>query len=197
VDENAVRERHAAETNLVLTHVLHPSYRIAVRRAGTVFALAVIATGLLASASAGTTSATGCRAGHLSGRVFDSTGAAGTIILSVTLTNKGTACTMKGFTGLQLVGATKALPTRVLHGGAPDLSPKPSLVRIAHGGSATVLVAFSDVPVGNERNCAAATTLLVRPPGDIHWVNVVVSMQACNHGTLRESPVVAGRRHAP
>jgi hypothetical protein len=170
---------------------------MAVRRAGTVLALVSIVVAAFAGASAGTTSATACRAGHLNGRVFDSTGAAGTIILSIALTNRGAACTTEGFTGLQLVGPTKALPTRVLHGGAPALSPKPSLVRIAHGGSATVLVAYGDVPVGNEGSCAATTTLLVRPPGDIHWVNVVVSMRACNHGTLRESPVVAGRRHAP
>jgi hypothetical protein len=168
-----------------------------VRRTAWLFALAAIVAGVAASASAGKLSAAACRAGQLHGRVFDSTGAAGTIVLSVTLTNGGAACTTRGFTGLQLVGATKALPTRVLHGGAPALSPRPSLVRIAHGGSATVLVAYNDVPVGNEGRCAAATTLLVRPPGDIHWVNVVVSVRACNHGTLRESPVVAGRRHAP
>ncbi len=104
---------------------------------------------------------------------------------------------MKGYTGLQLVGATKGLPTHVLHGGAPAISPRPSLVRLAHGGAATVLVAYGDVPVGNEGRCPPATTILVRPPGDVHWVSVEASVQACRHGTLRESPVVAGRRHAP
>jgi hypothetical protein len=161
-----------------------------------VFALAGIAAALSASASAGQMAAA-CRASRLHGRVFDSAGAAGTIVLSVTLTNSGPACTMKGFTGLQLVGATKALPTRVVHGGAPAFSARPSLVRLAHGGSATVLIAYGDVPVGNEGNCPAATTLLVRPPRDVHWVNVVVAASPCGHGTLRESPVVAGRRHAP
>ena len=95
------------------------------------------------------------------------------------------------------MGATKALPTRVLHGGAPAISPRTSLVRLAHGASATILVAYGDVPVGNERRCPTATTLLVRPPGDVHWVSAEASVQACRHGTLRESPVVAGRRHAP
>ena len=166
------------------------------RRASSVFALAGVAAALSAGASAGQTAAA-CRASQLHGRVFDSSGAAGTIVLSVTLTNSGPTCTMKGFTGLQLVGATKALPTRVIHGGAPAFSGRPTLVRLAHGGSATVLIAYGDVPVGNEGRCPAATTLLVRPPSDVHWVNVVVAASPCAHGTLRESPVVAGRRHAP
>jgi hypothetical protein len=167
-----------------------------VRRASSVFALAGIAAALSAGASAGQTAAA-CRAGRLHGSVFDSNGAAGTIVFSVALTNDGPACTMKGFTGLQLVGAAKALPTHVIHGGAPAFSGRPSLVRLAHGGSATVLIAYGDVPVGNESKCPKATTLLVRPPGDVHWVNVVVAASPCSHGTLRESPVVAGRRHAP
>jgi len=167
-----------------------------VRRASSVFALAGVAAALSAGASAGQTGAA-CRASELHGRVFDSSGAAGTIVLSVTLTNSGPTCTMKGFTGLQLVGATKALPTRVIHGGAPAFSGRPTLVRLAHGGSATVLIAYGDVPVGNEGRCPTATTLLVRPPSDVRWVNVFVAASPCAHGTLRESPVVAGRRHAP
>jgi hypothetical protein len=166
-------------------------------RVAAVLAGVLVAAAVLAAASPGRTSALPCRAKNLHGHVFDSSGAAGTIVLSVTLTNGGAACTMKGFTGLQLVGAVKALPTRVVHGGAPALSPRPSLVRLAHGGAATVLIAYGDVPVGNEGRCQAATTLLVRPPSDVHWVNVQTSIRACGHGTLRESPVVAGRRRAP
>ena len=197
MDEDTIDERHASEANLGFTHGDQPSYGVPVRRVLTVFVLASAAAALLASGSAGLTSTAACRAGQLHGRVFDSSGAAGTIVVSVTVTNGGTACTMKGYTGLQLVGASKALPTRVLHGGAPAISRRPSLVLIGRGGTATVLVAYGDVPVGNEGRCPTATTLLVRPPGDVHWVNVQASIQACRHGTLRESPVVAGRRHAP
>jgi hypothetical protein len=197
VDEDPVDERHSSEPNLALTHGNQPSYGVPVRRVLPVFLLASAAAALLAGASAGQTSTAVCRAGQLHGRVFDSSGAAGTIVLSVTVTNGGAACTMNGYTGLQLVGAAKALPTRVLHGGAPAISRRPSPVLLGRGGAATVLVAYGDVPVGNEGTCPAATTLLVRPPGDVHWVNVQASIRACRHGTLREAPVVAGRRHVP
>jgi hypothetical protein len=155
---------------------------------------AIVAAAAVSSAQGGVPV---CHAGQLRGRVLGSTGAAGTIVLSVTLTNRGSSCTMTGYTGLRLVSGTHSLPTRVLHGGPAVLTSRPLPVRLGDGGRATVLIAYSDVPTGTERRCPTSTAVLVRPPGDLHWLRVNARVQACNHGTLRESPVLAGRRPAP
>lgn len=161
------------------------------------FALTSVAAALLASASAGTVSASACRPGQLSGRTFDSNGAAGTIVVSVTLTNTGSACSMRGYPGLILVHGYTALPTRVLHGGLSVLNQSPQLVVLAHRGAATVLIAYGDVPTGNESRCPTSTGIVVAPPGRLYGLTVPARIQACNHGTLRESPVLAGTRKAP
>jgi hypothetical protein len=70
-------------------------------------------------------------------------------------------------------------------------------VPLAHGGRASILVAYSDVPVGREGRCASATRLAIRPPGQPGRLTVRATVGACNHGTLRESPVLAGLHHAP
>lgn len=156
---------------------------------------------VLAATTAATTSAAGsppaCHAAQLRGRLYNSTGAAGTIVLSVTLTNKGAACTMKGYTGLLLMaGARRPLPTRVVHGGLAILSRKPKLVLVAHHGVASVLVGYSDVPHGSE-HCPTGTEILFRVPGDATWIPVLARTSACAHGTLEESPILAGKHPAP
>jgi Domain of unknown function (DUF4232) len=168
-----------------------------VRRGVTVFALTSVAAVLLASASAGRTSAPACRGGQLNGRVFDSNGAAGTIVLSVTLTNTGSVCSMRGYPALVLMNGNAFLPTRVRHGGLPILDQKPRLVVLPDRGVATVLIAYSDVQSGTESRCRASRAILVAPPGRLFGVTVAARAQACRHGTLHESPVLAGRRHAP
>jgi Domain of unknown function (DUF4232) len=170
-----------------------------VRRAVTVFALASVAAVLLASASAGRTSATACRAAHLRGHLAGTSGAAGTIVLAIELTNTGAACTMKGYAALALFASPlRPLPTHVVHGGLAILNQKPKLVRLAHNGVATILVAYSDVPTGHESRCPKSASILVKPPGRtlLSAVTVKAPAQACDRGTLRESPVLAGRRKA-
>ena len=157
---------------------------------------------VLAATTAATTSAAGsppaCHAGQLRGRLSSSSGAAGTIVVSVTLTNKGAACTMKGYTGLLLMaGARRPLPTRVVHGGLAILSQKPKLVLVAHRGVASVLVGYSDVPHGSEHGCPTGTEILFRVPGDATWIPVLARTNACAHGTLEESPILAGKHPAP
>jgi hypothetical protein len=160
-------------------------------------AAAVAAIAGLAALPAPTASSATCRASELRGSVLDSSGAAGTIALSLTLRNVGPACTLHGYAGLQLRTAAHPLPTRVRHGGLSFLSGPPRLVRLARGGRASILVAYSDVPVGRERRCAAATRLAIRPPGRPGRLTISAAVGACNHGTLRESPVLAGLRHPP
>jgi hypothetical protein len=158
-------------------------------------AVAAIA-GLAALPAPGAPSRT-CRASQLRGALLDSSGAAGTIVLSLTLRNVGPPCTSSGYAGLQLRTATRSLPTRVLHGGLSILNGSPRLVRLTSGGPATILVAYSDVPVGRERHCAAATRVAIRPPGQPGRLTIRAAAGACNHGTLRESPILSGLRRAP
>jgi Domain of unknown function (DUF4232) len=166
-----------------------------VRRAVTVFALSAVAAALLASASAGRTSAAACRAAHLGGHLGGSSGAAGTIVLSIQLTNKGPACTMKGYARLQLMAsARRPLRTHVAPGGLAILNLKSKLVRLERGGAATFFVAYSDVPTGYQTRCPRGTEILVRAPGDQTWIPVLAKTNACGNGSLRESPFVSGAR---
>jgi len=104
---------------------------------------------------------------------------------------------MRGYPGLILVHGYTALPTRVRHGGLSVLNQNPRLVVLANRGVATVLIAYSDVPTGNESRCPTSTGIVVAPPGRLFGLTVSARVQACNHGTLGESPVLAGKRKAP
>jgi len=162
----------------------------------TAFAVAIVAAAAVTTSAAGSTPA--CRAAQLRGRPAGSSGAAGTIVLSISLTNRGTACTLRGYAGLRLmVGARRPLPTSVAHGGLAVLNQRPKTVRLARGTVATILIAYSDVPTGYERTCPSASEILVRVPGDPTWLGVLAHTRVCDHGTLRESPLLAGRRPAP
>ena len=55
------------------------------------------------------------------------------------------------------------------------------------------LVAYEDVPVGNETRCRSGNALLVRPPGSATTVRVKAATTACGRGDLWTSPVLAGR----
>lgn len=158
-------------------------------------AVAIGALTLTGLAGAGRTAT--CTASQLRGRQLDSTGAAGTIVVSVTLRNVGAACTLKGYAGLRLAAHAKLLPTRVARGGLTPLDQKARTVVLGRGGRSTILLAYSDVATGSETSCPRSTAILVRPPGQSRWLSVAVRATACNHGTLRESPVLAGVRHSP
>lgn len=158
--------------------------------------VAAIATTLAATASAGG-SAPACRAAHLRGHLYDSSGAAGTIVLSITLTNKSSLCSLKGYTRLQLMAsARRTLPTHVVHGGLAILNQRPATVLLAHNGAATILIAYSDVTHGAKRSCPTGTEVLVRVPGDQTWLPVLAKTTACAHGTLEESPILLGKHRA-
>jgi hypothetical protein len=137
-----------------------------------------------------------CTASQLKGKLLDSQGAAGTILFSVTLRNSGAACSLKGYPALRIKGAHGLLPTRVVHGGLAVMSSTPKRVKLKHLGRASVLVSYSDVPVGSETSCPRGKALRLRPPGASDWITVRVGTFACGHGTLRESPLLAGVRHA-
>ena len=128
--------------------------------------------------------------------MIDENGAAGAIVLAVVLTNSGRRCAVQGYPGLRLRNPKGPLPTTVLHGGLAVLNRAVRRVVLASGASATVWVAYSDVP-SSSQGCPGASALLVTPPGQRGTVDVVIEGAPCNHGTLRESPLLAGRLHVP
>jgi uncharacterized protein DUF4232 len=132
-----------------------------------------------------------CSASQLRAHVLGSNGAAGTIGVSITLTNTAAACTLKGYAGLRLRNAKGPLPTTVVHGGLAFLRRPQRLVTLARGGKASVLIAYNHVPSGNGP-CPTATRLLVKPPGAAGWVAVALRLDPCRRGTVYESPVLAG-----
>ena len=151
--------------------------------------------GTATAAQAGSTTQV-CKASQLRANRLDSSGAAGTIVFSVTLRNTGAACALKGYAGLRLTKRTGSLPTRVVHDDFGPLDQQARTILLAHNGQATILVAYSDVPTGSAR-CPQSTGLLIRPPGQNRWLQVAVHATACNRGTLRESPVLAGVHRSP
>jgi hypothetical protein len=135
-----------------------------------------------------------CVAGQLTGKVLGSSGAAGTIVVSIVLRNGGPPCTLKGYAGLQMyAGSGRPIRTRVQHGSVPGVSRAvPRLVTLPHRGRATIVIAYSDVPVGNERRCPIAKSLAVRVPDTRGRIVVHLELTPCNRGQLRESPILAG-----
>jgi hypothetical protein len=166
-----------------------------VRRWLPLVALCIVACAAAAHATAAPTrSLATCSGSHLAGRVTGSSGAAGTISLAIRLRNvSNRACTMTGYPRLRIVDGTTRLPTRVTHGGLAFLERPVRRVRLAPGGVASILLAYEDVPVGNETSCRSGTALLVRPPGSALAVRVKASTTACGRGHLWTSPVLAGR----
>ena len=164
-------------------------------RALLTFSILLLATGVAAPGAFGSEqSADRCLARQLTGRVIGSSGAAGTIVFSVALRNGGARCTLQGFARLQMyAGSGRPLRTRVQHGNVPGVSQAvPRLVTLPHRGRATIVIAYSDVPVGNERRCPTARSLGIRLPGVAGRIVVHLELAPCNRGLLRESPILAG-----
>jgi hypothetical protein len=154
---------------------------------------AVAVSALTVQAAAGSHASTStCSGSQLKGKMLDSNGAAGTILFSVTLQNKGSACTLKGYAALGIANAQGLLPTKVVRGGLAVLNSTPKWVNLAHLGKASVLISFEDVPVGGETSCPNGNAIILRPPGAWEWLTIKVATEACGKGTLHESPVLAG-----
>lgn len=162
-------------------------------------ALALTCVCVLAALGAATAAAAGratCSAAGLRARVLEENGAVGTIVVSITLTNTGRACTLRGYAGLRLQSATGPLPTTVVHGGHPAVEAAPKLVRLAKGARATILIAYNHVPSG-DTPCPTATKLLIAPPAASGSLTLALQLNPCRRGTIWESPVLSGVRHAP
>jgi Domain of unknown function (DUF4232) len=132
-----------------------------------------------------------CSASQVSGSVVGSTGAAGTIEVTLALKNVGgSTCTLGGYPGLQLQASSgAALPTTVVRKGTYAFtSMPPTTVTVAPGQSVYVNIGYSDVPTGNGP-CPSSASLEVTPPNDTDHLVVSAAITACGAGTLTVSPV--------
>jgi hypothetical protein len=123
-------------------------------------------------------------------------GAAGTITGPITLTNAGgAACTMTGYPTLAMFSSSgSALTVTMVNGLTVDISAPanaaPTTVSLAPGAAATFTYQYSDVPSGSETSCPTSTTISVRPPtATSSSPPVPLSMDPCNNGSIRVSPV--------
>jgi hypothetical protein len=119
-------------------------------------------------------------------------GAAGTIFNIYRFTNNlAVSCTFFGYPGAQMLDAhDNPLPTQVIRGGdfLANL-PGPTTVTVPPGGAAYFTLSWSDVPVGNETTCPAATYLAVTPPDEFDPLIIPATLAPCNHGTIHISAI--------
>jgi hypothetical protein len=138
-----------------------------------------------------------CQPGQLHIVTGQSTGAAGTIAMTVSLTNTSSAtCGLDGYPGMQLLDAQGGdITTTVVRGQAhfpwAGANQTPSLVALAPGGSATFALEYEDVPVGNETVCPTSARAEVTPPNDYTSAAVTLAIAPCDNGTVHVSPVYA------
>ncbi|MGO9458230.1 MAG: DUF4232 domain-containing protein [Acidimicrobiales bacterium] len=121
-----------------------------------------------------------------------SSGAAGTIELTFSLTNTtSSTCTMRGYPGMLLLGSGgTALPTTVVRGGGLSFERVPvSTVTLAPSKVAYFNVGYSDV-VAVPPACSTASGVEVTPPTALTHATVHgLTIEACSDGTLHVSPV--------
>ena len=145
-----------------------------------------------------TTAAASAACNHISASAGQSSGAAGTITGVVNVTNTGaTTCTVDGYPTVALFSSTNApLTVTMVDGLSVNVSPQanaaPSSFALAPSKSAQFAYQYSDVPVGNETNCAtSAQGHVLMPSATTASANFALVMTPCNHGTVRVSPVYA------
>jgi hypothetical protein len=122
-----------------------------------------------------------------------SNGAAGSIGLLFTFTNRGPAtCRMFGFPGMRLLNRHRnAMSTTVIRGTSTVVPFEPeNAVLVAPGRRASFFAGYSDVPTGHQ-TCPRSAYAQVTPPNDFKQLTVALSATACG-GVITVSPVVPG-----
>ncbi len=134
-----------------------------------------------------------CTAAQLSGEVVGSEGAAGTIFVTFGLTNRSTsACHLLGSPAVHAMSPEgSGLPLRMRPGVAEGPARQASTLVLRPGQQASVVIAYSDVIVGNLA-CFRAGSLRITPTGDGGAVVVRLSSPwiVCGR-TLWVAPVTA------
>jgi Protein of unknown function (DUF4232) len=135
-----------------------------------------------------------CPVADLTGSVVGSSGAAGTIEMTVALRSSSpAACVLGGYPGLLLLSAGgSALPTNVIRKGSYSFTAMaPQTVTLSSGQSVDFNLGYSDVPVGTETSCPTASSMEVTPPNATDHLVVLATLAPCGGGTVVVSPVFA------
>jgi hypothetical protein len=151
------------------------------------------------ASTGGTTTSTGIAGcAQVTATPGQSQGAAGTIVGTITLAPVGSAtCTMEGYPALARFSSSGAtVPITVVNGLTVNLSgpptQPPSVVTLTSGQQAEFTFEYSDVPTGNETQCASSSAVTVTPPGaTTASAQIPLTMAPCNNGTVEVSPVYA------
>ena len=117
---------------------------------------------------------------------------AGNRVATFRFTNRtSVSCTFFGFPGAQLLDVqNNPLLTNVLRGGGFVANqPGPLLVAVPAGGSATFLMHWGVVPVGDETTCPTSSQIAVTPPDEFDPIIIPAEITACGGGTLNVSAV--------
>lgn len=145
--------------------------------------------------AAGTTT---CLASQLAIAPQQGSGAAGTIMLTVQMSNtSSTTCSLYGYPGMQLLDAQGSpIPTEVVRGGLDPGAPAPALqppgqVTLSPGQASAFALQYEDVPVGNETTCPTSAKAEITPPNDTTPAVVTLAIAPCGGGTVHVSPVYA------
>lgn len=148
---------------------------------------------MLAGTATARQAAAPCGAGQLAGKVRQTSGAAGTVAVSIAIRNTSLAtCTLRGFPRLKLRNDAGPLPTRVRHGGVALLERPVATVTLAPGARASLLLTYSNVPSGGQTTCRQATRLVIILGDGRGRFSLPFHAAPCNRGTLHESPFLAG-----
>jgi hypothetical protein len=138
-------------------------------------------------------STSACVSSQLSGRLAGSEGAAGTSLFTVALTNTSTsACHLQGSPAVDMLGSSGApLPVERRPGLPEGPSLEPSTVVLSRGEEAELVVAFTDVAVG-QLSCLRVSALRITPMGSggALDVPVVEGTQVCSR-TVWAAPFAA------
>ncbi len=159
----------------------------------------VAAAGLLLPAVGGARSARAaaappaCTTSQLVPTIGSPNGAAGTIYMTVTFANVGSACTLRGFPGVQAVarnGSSLGNAARV------SMGTKVATITLkgAHAGSfpqAKALLGIVDTGALPHCNTVPAVALKITPPNQTTFKTVPLPFEACSHGpsVLKIAPV--------
>jgi len=135
-----------------------------------------------------------CTGAGLSGRVASSTGAAGTVEMSILVSNLGaTACSMLGYPSIDLLNANgQPIATTPVEGHASfsvtSANAAPRLQRLPASGTVRFMLQYSDVPAGTETSCLEAAKILVSVPPSATSFLVGAQLTPCDNGSVYLSP---------
>jgi hypothetical protein len=128
-----------------------------------------------------------CHTAGLSLSLLGTQVGAGNLVGTFQFTNQtNVSCTFNGFVGAQLLDAqNNPLPTNVVrNGGSFSNQPGPTTVTVPAGGTATFLIHWEQVPVGNETSCPVSAQIAVTPPNEFDPLIIPAVIRACNAGEL-------------